>query len=378
MTAEVLESFDVLPGLRPEWERLFRLRPHEPSTSFEWTAAMARHHVRASDRGYVVRLLRDGVLVGLVPLVLRSLAVMGVKVRALTPLAETYNTHSDLLLDAPASDVVSTLVATLSTLGARWDVFRMARLLEDNPLVPVLQAALGDRGHQQARRAGLPAYVLALPDTYDAYLRARSAKFRNHLRRTERKLAAAGVVEVRELQVGEDFDAAYDALLQVERASWKQAHGTAITAVERQAAFYRDFGREAFAAGRLHVQWLSLDGRPIAYNLGYLTAGGYHYLKTSYDHDARALGPATVLRARLVEGLIARGVARLDFPGEPYEWESQWTDTIRWRTVVSGYARTLRGRVLAAVERVRHRHAGERRVVHVDPRAQRPPRPTHA
>ena len=187
----------------------------------------------------------------------------------------------------------------------------------------------------------------------------------------ELELSANGTVKFHELSHHQDFDAAFGALLQIEQGSWKQSFGSSITAVARQSGFYRDFASAAFGRGALHLQWLTINAKPVAYNLGYMTQGGYHYLKTSYDHAYRPVSPATVLRARLVEGLIERGVDRLDFPGEPYEWESQWTDTVRRRTVLSVYPPTVRGRLLAVVDRVRHRPSANRDVTHVDPRSGR-------
>ena len=58
------------------------------------------------------------------------------------------------------------------------------------------------------------------------------------------------------------------------------------------------------ASGRLHLQWLTVGGREVAYNVGYLRDGQYHYLKTSYDAAFRAMSPSTYLRARLIEDLI--------------------------------------------------------------------------
>jgi CelD/BcsL family acetyltransferase involved in cellulose biosynthesis len=371
---DVREGFDALPSLRDAWDRLFLARPNEPSVSFEWTMAMAAHHVRGDDRCLVLQLRRGDTLVGIVPLIRRVMKVMGQRVGLLLPLSEQYNTHSDLLLASPDDESVSALVGALFRLDVGWDCFRMARLLEENPLVPVLRRALDTTGQAHTVREGLPAYMLELPGSFDEYLAARSAKFRNHLKRVRRKLHEAGTVQVRRVEHASEFEEAHAALLQVERASWKQAHGTSITSVDRQMGFYRDLAAAALSAGRLHLQWLTLDGRPIAYNLGYLTPGRYHYLKTSYDHGARPLSPATYLRAQLIEALIGDGVRRFDFPGEPYEWEAQWTETVRWRTVLSAYAGTLRGRALAALDRFRHRGSGVRQLRHVDPRAQRAPR----
>jgi CelD/BcsL family acetyltransferase involved in cellulose biosynthesis len=374
LVTQVTEGLGELPSLQSRWEELFLSRANEPSLSFEWTSAMARHHVRGDDRAFLVSVERDGRLVAVVPLVLRTHKVMGRAIRLLSPISEQYNTHSDLLVESHEEALVEAVVSGLCAIDAEWDCFRMARLLEENPLVPVLRRAIRGAGHLQGTHEGLPAYVLELPPSYDEYLAERSPKFRNHLKRVERKLQAAGTVEVHELNHVSRFDEAFGALLRVEQASWKQSHGTAITAVERQTGFYRHLAETALERDRIHLQWLTIAGRPIAYNLGYLTASGYHYLKTSYDHEFRPMSPATYLRARLIEGLVARGLGRLDFPGEPYEWEAQWTGTVRWRTVLSAYPRTVRGRMLATIDRLRHRDRSERRVTHVNPRASHGPR----
>ena len=335
--------------------------------------AMVRNHVRPSDCCLLVQLHRDGRLHGLIPIVVRAVTLLGRRVAMLAPISEECNTHSDLLVRSADADTMNAFLCAISGLETRWDYFRMARLLEEGDTATAMRAALAAGRWPYQAREGIAAYVLALPDSYDGYLAARTAKFRNYLKRSERKLAAAGalaVVEVDGATTG--VDAGFDALMQIEHASWKHPHGSAISAVAHQAAFYRDFCQAAHAEGRLHLQWLEIDGRPAAYNLGYLHSDRYHYLKTSYDHSLRGLSPSTVLRARLVERLIARGVAVLDFPGEPYEWEAQWTEAVRWRQVLTVYGRTVRGRLLQLVERVRHRPHADRKIRYIDPRASRP------
>lgn len=371
--------FDVLTGrenpieLREQWHALFAQRPVEPSASWEWTSAMLTHHVRRGDRVFVIRGTRGADTVALVPLVRRDVRVLGQSIALLTPLSDEYNTHSDWLLAEPSAALVDGVLDQLFTLDAQWDCFRMSRLLDDNPLRQALEAALTRRRLLHQVRRGDASYFLTLPSSYDAYLAARSGKFRNHLKRSVRKLAAFGQLQVHDLTTKSDFGAAYEHLLEVERASWKHGHGTAVTAVARQVGFYRDMGREAFVHGRLHVQWLTVAGRPVAHNFGYLHAGTYFYLKTSFDEHYKSASPATVLRARLIEGLIEQGVRQLDFPGAPYEWERQWTDTVRWHTVLSVFSGTVRSRALELIERVRHAAPRDTAVRHQDARAQKAP-----
>jgi CelD/BcsL family acetyltransferase involved in cellulose biosynthesis len=179
-------------------------------------------------------------------------------------------------------------------------------------------------------------------------------------------------VQVLDIRAPRDVDRGYDMLLEVERSSWKHAHGTAISAVPRQTGFYRDLCHGAAAQNRLHLQLLTVGGDPVAYNLGYVRDNRYYYLKTSYVDAYKRLHVSTCLRATLVKALIESGIREMDFPAEPYEWERQWTEQVRWHKVVSVYRPTLAGRALALAERLRHTFEPPRTIAHVDPRAHRP------
>jgi CelD/BcsL family acetyltransferase involved in cellulose biosynthesis len=369
---EVVSREAVLSPHREVWECLYRSTTTEPSTAFEWADALTRSHLAPEDRFVLLRITRGQDVMGLVPLVSRRVVVLGYSVTLLSPLAEGRDTHSDLLAVGIDGEMVRALFSALTSLDIPWDVFRMSRLLTDHAILRHADDCLRGVAASSLTRTGDASYFLSLPATFDAYLAQRSAKFRNHLKRTERKMREHGAVDVVTITRPGDVPAAYEMLLGIERASWKQDHGTAISAVNRQARFYRELCEGAAAAGRLHLHFLTVSGQAAAYNLGLIANGCYSYLKTSYDEQFKPLGAATYLRARLVETLIRAGVHQLDFPAEPYEWERQWTDTVRWHQVLNVYRPTAAGRVLAWVDRLRHRSAGARNVEHADPRAVRP------
>lgn len=366
-----------IASLRAAWEGVFLARSNEPSTSFEWTSAMLRHHADG-DECLLMRLSRAGHDIGFVPLLRKTSTVFGQTLVTLAPISELYNTHSDLLLSETDEGVVDAFVSELFRLRARWDRLRMAKLLEDSPLLGLLERSLRRRRAVFHLQQGLPAYILRLPATFDEYLAERSGKFRNYLKRLDRRIRAVGEPNVMALTDHAMFDRVFDDVLRIERASWKQEHGTSITAVARQTGFYRDMSQAALTAGRLHLHVLTLGPAPVAYNLGYILDGTYFYLKTSYDQAYRQVSPATFLRARLIEELIGRGIRVVDFPGEPYDWEQQWTETVRWHKRLWVYAPTIKGRVLAGIDRLRRRADPERVVRHTDPRNLRPAHDTHA
>ena len=368
ISAQVIEALDLTAAVQEEWEHVFQASTSEPSTSLEWTLGLAHHYVRHDDRVFIVRLQRHGRAVGFVPLVARTIRVLRQRCLLLMPISEIFNTHGDLLLCEQSSEIVDALFDAVDNLGVRWDCLRLSNLLEGNPVTSLLQTRSRARRWTCCTRYSGASFFLSLPATFDAYLAARSAKFRNHARRAERKLRAAGPLRVVEITDAREFETAYAAIMEIEQASWKETHGLSIHAVPRQTAFYREWGPAAAAAGRLHLLLLTLNGKPIAHNIGYLRGGCYSYLKTSYAAKYRPLSPATFLRLRLIERLIGRGIHSIDFPGRLYEWERQWTDVVRWQHVVSIYPNTVRGRMLAFLDPWTHRSSAVRKLESVGTR----------
>jgi CelD/BcsL family acetyltransferase involved in cellulose biosynthesis len=330
-------------------------------------------HVLPEDKPFAWLLTDRGHSIAIVPAVIRRERVAGViHVLVIRLVADLSTAHSDLLRASDANDVVPALLVALRQLPWPWDVLRIGNLLECNPIANQLRSFLPVSGFEHRIRREQPSYYLDLPATYDRFLASRSAKFRNYLRRKTRQLEAMGRLEVR--RAGREVDVAQACrdLLEVEERSWKHAHGTAITRVPRQREFYRRLCDGAAQCGRLHLSVLYLDGRPIAYDLGVTSADRYSYLKTSFDETLRAVSPATVLRARLVESLILGGFRTLDFPAEPYEWEEHWSSGVRWHSSVLVFNRTLRGRAYRRLVSLRDRKPNTLdpdQILHVDPRA---------
>ncbi len=96
----------------------------------------------------------------------------------------------------------------------------MSRVLEHNALLPHFVAALRGRGIRVLLRPELPSYVMRLPRTYAECLAARSAKFRNHLKRVDRKIHTrhADVTVLVGDRSASGFTAAFTRILAIEQS----------------------------------------------------------------------------------------------------------------------------------------------------------------
>jgi CelD/BcsL family acetyltransferase involved in cellulose biosynthesis len=372
ITAEVLPATQGLDNLRAAWERLFGESGREPSLSWAWSRAIMRNHLAGNGDWFTMVLRRDRQAAAIVPMLATRRRVLGLELVTLEPIQERNNTHTDLLMGADPQ-LLEAWIAELGRLPIRWDVLTLTRVLEGSPLLAALEQVLARNGQPYRTRLEQPSYYLPLPAEYDRYLAARSGKFRSYLRRAEKKLDAEG--EVTFEVTGAAADSGYEEMLGIERGSWKHTHGTAISAIAHQSGFYRDLCAGAREAGMLHLSFLRLDGVALAYNLGVLVGGRYYYLKTSYLESWRGHGVATIGRARLIRHLIESGCREFDFPAEPYEWEKQWADEVRWHRSLLVFRKGLRGRLIALATSLRERLRGShgRQIVHSDARALRPP-----
>ena len=193
----------------------------------------------------------------------------------------------------------------------------------------------------------------------------------------EKKIRAAGNYKFYKLANSGNIKDAYKDLLKIESKSWKQIHGTAISSIKRQEEFYSELCKQTFESGWLHLFFLYFNEQPIAYNLGLIKDNQYFYLKTSFDEGKKQFSPSTLLRAKLIKELINDGIKYFDFPGEPYEWEQQWTEEVRWHKSLYIFNFTLKGNLYLIFDKIKDRKKGkngEKTISFCDPRNLKPPK----
>lgn len=346
ISCEVLAGEEKLKDYQGTWERLFAAGSYEASLSFEWTKALLDTHL-GDDRFSLIVVRDAGEVLGLVPICLRQVIKHGLSVSTIMPVAEYFNTHSDLLVCERSEEVMVVLWEAIFAITRKWDIFRINRLVAGNPLVAQLTGSLHHNfSFVHHRNQAEPSFYLALGASYPEYLRSKSAKFRYNLKNSVKKMAAAGEVGFLREYDFDEFETAYRLILAIEEKSWKHAQGTAITSTAKQRQFYRELCGGAFRNGWLRFSILTLNAVPIAFEMGLEKEKKYYSVHGSYDESYRRQKPGTVLLATIFEELIGDGVWEFDWFGEPFAWEREWTDTYRGHQGLIVYNRTVKASLL--------------------------------
>ena len=131
----------------------------------------------------------------------------------------------------------------------------------------------------------------------------------------EKHLAEHGAVDWR-FVTGGDWPAAFDALAEVEEASWIAARTDGRDAKFTRTghgAFWRAAAADPVVAAMLRAALLTIDGKPAAFSFD-LDAGDLKYaIANSYDPAVGKHSPGKLLQYRNLVDALDRGITRVDW-----------------------------------------------------------------
>ena len=341
-----VNDLEALAALAPQWRRLAL---ETPAASFfqtlDWLAVWWNHF--GCDARLRVLVVGDGDgPSGIVPLVVRRRRARVGTIRVLTyPLDHWGSFFSPIGLQ-PAR----TLAAGLAHIrGSKrdWDLVELPWVDEHH--VELVQEAFANAGLAAfSERRELCALVdLTEYRDWDAYWSSRTSRWRNNVRRSQKKLAEHGQVShIRYRPAGSvagdglpRWDL-YDECERVARASWQGSSRTGTTLNHDSIRSYlRDCHAAASAAGGADMNLLCVDGRAVAFNYAYRLAGHVFGLRTGFD-PAAGEGAGSVLQAQMIEDSFARGDHTYDLGPGYLECKRYWLSETRWSHRVTHFAAT--------------------------------------
>lgn len=315
-----------LAALRPHRAAWTRLLEQTPGAGFfqslEWLEVYWRHFGQ-QQRLRVLLVHASDELRGIVPLVVRREMTRVGPLRFLTYPLDDWGSFYGPIAPQPRQALAAALRHVAGT-RRDWDVLELRWAPEAARDDAHSAETLRAQGFQAHRSQRAETAIIDLPERWDDYLATRTAKWRNNLRRWERRLHQRGAVEyVRYRPRGAaqgDGDPRWDlynACVDVAQRSWQGSSTTGTTLSHAQVRdFLRDAHGAAAATGAADINLLLLDGRPVAFAYNYQFRGNLFGLRIGYDAQAAPDGAGNVLYAYLIRDSIQRGDRTYDLgPG---------------------------------------------------------------
>jgi CelD/BcsL family acetyltransferase involved in cellulose biosynthesis len=333
------EAGDEEVFYRPEWSLAY-LQAFEPRAEVVIISAWAGEQLR-----------------GILPLVRRRVVMSGLPIVQLTLPANVHSLRASLTV-CPGEEGKAVLNALWQAAKdlPRWDVLDVANVVEGSALDRLIALAQADRYRTARKRTSQTLYLpidtsaaASTPEKSGAqppWLAGTRPKFRSHLRRAKRQLEEQGTLQVKHYSAADPE--ALEKFYGLEAAGWKGAEGTAIKCHPATRQFYDAIAQAAARDGYLSLDFLELNGNPIAGHFGFNLRGRYFLAKAGYDEAFRRHGPGQLLVNEILNQTRERGLREFDFVG-PATWdESRWASARRTNYRVFIFRKSLYGMLLYA------------------------------
>lgn len=166
--------------------------------------------------------------------------------------------------------------------------------------------------------------VASLEGGWDGFLGRRSAHHRKNLRQAERRIGGRLSFTWDHSTAPEAVPALLEAVLTIERTSWKSREGHGI-AQGAMLDFYTDMLPRLARAGTLRLTRAWVDGEARGYVLGGVHGDTYRGLQISFDADLEGLSLGNLMQAETVRRLCAEGIAAYDL-GTDMAYKHAWAE----------------------------------------------------
>ena len=317
MKIRELNSIDELNSLAAVWRSLLQQTPNASFfQSLDWLEAYWSHF--GGDQQLRVLVVEsEHQVVGILPLVRKKESTRLGELSFLTYPMDYWGSFYGPIGPRPF-EILAEGINYLSEKGTQRDVLELRWVADDQGQCEHTYEILKLAGFSPTASHLDSTAVINLPETWEDYLASRTSKWRNNLRRWQRKLNELGEVTYFRFRPQADSSADpgwehYEECLRIAEASWQGNSTTGTTLTHQEvSAFLRDAHRAAARAGCVDINLLLLDGRAIAFAYNYVFQGHIFGLRIGYDAAIPCKGVGNLLYAKTIEESIRRGDWRYD------------------------------------------------------------------
>jgi len=242
--------------------------------------------------------------------------------------------HLDGLLDPAHRDAVHAEWRTAFTqLAVECDAVDLADTAEDAEFLKC-GAEFPEGFSEESRPADVCPYI-ELPDDFETYRTSRVKKLKKEIGVKRRRLAKLGAVELSTIERPEQVADGFEAFVELHQRRRESMDEVGSFSDPDYLAFHREAAPALAAKGRLLLNLLLLDGRPVAAQHGFVSCGRVQHYLPGHDPGLHKQSVGMVLTSYCIEQAIERSYREIDLLRGDEPYKSLWADAsrglVRWR-----------------------------------------------
>jgi CelD/BcsL family acetyltransferase involved in cellulose biosynthesis len=168
-----------------------------------------------------------------------------------------------------------------------------------------------------------------LPRTYDEFLLGLSRHGRQRERRLLRQAHKEFHVDCKLVRTMVELHEALPIVVNLHNSS-RARHGESSPFARMDyLAFHKQIMERCFQCGFLRLFILQFDGRPVAFQYGFVFGGTYYDFQSGFDGTVHQHNPGDVLLQLIIQNLIAAEVREFDFLRGEHAYKCKFSKTAR-------------------------------------------------
>lgn len=318
LSAELLHGAAAFKTLADDWRRLTATnRKAAFFQTHEFLAAWAEHF-RRGEKLVTVVVRRDGAPVLIWPLTEERRALLRVVRGAGSPVSQ----YDDILID-PEVDPEAAMAAALDALtrALRPDLVLLERVREDGALRDALRNATPLCAGEAAPYADLSQGAAAVLAAQKPIV---VKKQRKRVRRFQKEGDVVFAVATGYSQARDWLTEALTLKREWLRSTGKVSRAFVCSATEACLTDLAQRLRTADPSTRMLVSKLMLDGRPAAFEAGFLHRDTYYIYLRAFAPELAVFGPGNILTEHTLEWCAANGITRYDMMAPRSRNKREW------------------------------------------------------
>jgi CelD/BcsL family acetyltransferase involved in cellulose biosynthesis len=205
-----------------------------------------------------------------------------------------------------------------------WDRIGFDAVSRDDRMMQILLTELERRSNLVHRRPAPSCWQVGLPASWDDYLTMLSKSHRKQLRRLQREFFESGRAVIHHARCANEFEYAWELLARLHERRQRSQGKVGSFASRRYSEFHRAVAQQLLQTGKLRLDWLEVDGQPLA--VDYYLAGKktlYAY-QGGIDPDGLDYSPGQMILSATLQRAIAEGYRYFDFLRGDEPFKAHW------------------------------------------------------
>jgi CelD/BcsL family acetyltransferase involved in cellulose biosynthesis len=272
-----------------------------------------------------------GKIIAIAPLTItKVICKAGFEFRKLTFLGDGLTDYHDLLIaNERREDILQILLKFIVNIRDNWDAIHFRNVRSDSPNLPIMRDTLGNTTFTFVERINIQCSYIPINCNWSNYYGALSKNIRSDIRRRSNLLAKMGKVEFIRLHEVEDV---MDTLCIIKsiHVKCRRAKGEISWYTDKKRFSFVSLILERFGDRKwLDLVFLKLNGRIIAYYLGFMYDNIVYFWNTGFDPEFSKVSPGKLLLHHWIKESFADGCKEFDFMVGEESYKRQWTSPTR-------------------------------------------------